>query len=303
MPRSPILATVAAALAAVLVATPGAPAATPQPPDCRLLVKLQEKEHALPQTALVARDPSGGLLSRTRSFTFGVRGPRAALGGLSRVEWALDGVTKHVDDRGPSFQWSGGFAGAQSIPAGDHTLKVTAVPKTGSPASVEFPLAATDCPFVEFQAFPARGPGKGATELSWDSAFQSDSGPPLTAVAARVERNIASALPAGVRGQTVGTLTVERPGKAAIKRRMRAPRNGGVLVREGALAVTLHPGVKEFLTVTGLPAGTQSVRVVLRGPGARLAHAQDPCRKALVRGILRAGTATASEVQGGSYAC
>jgi hypothetical protein len=305
-----VLAAAAPAAAAPPAAAPGS---VPQPPHCPLLARPPARDHAIPGTALVARDPYGGLLARGRSFDFRVRGPRATLDAVARVEWALDGVTAHVDDRGPSFAWFGfssvpgpalGATQDQGgIPAGDHTIRVTVVPKSGTPASVEFALTATDCQYVQFQAFLPRAPGVGATELFWDSAFESDAGVALTAVAARGVRNIVSALPAGVRGRAVGTLSLGRPGRPSVRRRLRAPRRGGVLLRDGALRATLRPGAREFLTVTGLPAATQSVSVVLRGPGTRLVHSRDPCRMALVRGVLRAGRARASAVHGGAHAC
>lgn len=290
------------AILALLVAAPAARAGAPEPPHCPLLSKGRGLDHAIPGTSLVARDPYTGLLPRGgASFSFSVRGPKSALEGLARVEWTVDGVTDRVDDRGPRFSWVA--SPSQYFSVGGHTVKVTVVPKSGSPASVEFSLTATDCQYLRFVAFPPPAPGKGTTELTWDSAYESDQGPTLTVVAARADRNIVSALPDRVRGRKVGTLTIRRPGRARVQRTLRAPRHGSVLVSGGALRATLHPGAKEFLTVTGLPAGTQSVGVVLRGIGTRLVHSRNACRMALVRGVLWSGRAHGSDVSGGFYPC
>ena len=287
---------------ALLVAAAAARADAPAPPHCPLLSKGRGLDHAIPGTPLVARDPYAGLLPRGGvSFSFSVRGPKSALEGFARVEWAVDGVTHRVDDHGPPFSWVA--YPSEYFPVGGHTVTVTVVPKSGSAASVEFSLTATDCQYLTFVAFPPPRPGKGTTELTWDSAYESDQGPTLTAVAARAERNIVSALPDNVRGRKVGTLTIGRPGHAPVQRILRAPRHGSVLASGGALRVTLHSGAKEFLTVTGLPAGTQSVGVVLRGIGTRLVHSRNACRMALVRGVLWSGRVHGSDVSGGFYPC
>jgi hypothetical protein len=197
-PSTPYIVSILA-LVAALSAVPGVAAAGPQPPECPLLSQPTGVDHPLPGTALVARDPYSGLFSRTGTFRFSVRGPRAALDGVARVMWALDGVTRRVDDRGPSFEWIG--SSSSGMPAGDHNVTVTVVPTSGPPVSVEFGLTATDCRYVDFQAFPPRRPGRGTTELLWDSAWESDDGVSLSDVAARAERNIVSALPAGLRGE------------------------------------------------------------------------------------------------------
>ena len=160
-----------------------------------------------------------------------------------------------------------------------------------------------ECQPADFQAFMPRRVGKGATELYWDSAFQSEDGAVLTSVSAQARRNVVSALPAGVRGKTVGTIAFVRPGLERIEKRLRAPRRGRVLLHSGALRVVLHPGEREFLTVTGLPDGTQAVSVVLRDRGTRLVHAINACKMALARGIMHAGSVRAAETHGGHYAC
>jgi hypothetical protein len=64
------------------------------------------------------------------------------------------------------------------------------------------------------------------------------------------------------RGRSAGTLSLSGAPQALP---LRAPKRGGVLLRRGALKVTLRAGRGDFLLVTGLPAGTSGVRVTLRG--------------------------------------
>jgi hypothetical protein len=259
--------------------------------------------HPIPGTGLQALDPFGGLAAAASTVHFAVEGPAAARAAVARVEWRVDGTLAHTDATPATFSW-GNASVRSGIGLGRHTITVTAVGRDGSAASTSFALTVTTCGFVSFAAFMPESPARGRTELGWDSADRSDAGPALTGVSARVARNVVSALPTAVRGRDVGTLTVEHAGAPPQSWTLHAPRRGTALLGgRGTPRVVLHPGATEFLTITALPTGTQAVSLTLRPPGTRLVHAVDPCRMALVRGVLRSGTQTASAVHGGRYVC
>jgi hypothetical protein len=268
--------TTAAALAVALSASAAAqtPVPTgPQPPNCPLFTiqRDEAREVRIGDTGLVARDPYNGLISRNRLFfSFSARGDAEALARVARVEWALDGTTVRMDPRAP-FEWKGLSGSSRRLPAGGHVVRVTVVPKDAgaAPQSAEFGLFATNCQAAGFDAFdPYR--------ISWyASAEQPANAPPLERVEAVARSGVRTALPASVRGRRAGTLhilraepdqTLGRP----LTRTLRVPRRGTTLLRRGALRVVLRPGHARFLTIDGLPAGAQWVRLELTGAGRTL---------------------------------
>ena len=280
---------------------PPAAAGTARTGACGLLERPADREFAIPGMDVRARDPYGGVYSTVQGFRFDVVGEVDALARVAAVQWALDGVPKRNDDRGPVFEWVN-YASVGFTP-GEHTVRVTVTPKTGAPAAVEFMITATACSYADFEYTPPPRAGRGTTELVWDSAVDSDRGVALDAVKARAVRNVKVELPDRLRDRTVGTLTIERPGQRALKYSLRLPRTGTVLLHRDGVRVVIRPRSREFLRISGLPGGAQRVRFVLRRHGTRLVHAADPCRMALVRGEMRAGDATAGETHGGHYAC
>src|SRR3954449_10948203 len=95
-----------AALAGTL-ALPAGASAQAGASDCSLLAPRRAVEHAIPGTNLEARDPYGGLLSRTRLFfDFSVGGPSGDLSKVAKVTWALDGKVVREDPKAP-FEWKG----------------------------------------------------------------------------------------------------------------------------------------------------------------------------------------------------
>jgi hypothetical protein len=280
------------ALLAGALAVPAGAAAQGAPADCHLMSPRASAEHAIPGTGLVARDPYGGLLSRNRLFfDFSVRGPQAALANVAKVTWALDGTVVREDPKAP-FEWKGLSGSSKRMPAGDHTITVTVVPKSGTPASTQFALTATDCQPVSFSAeVPKRS---GIATFSFDSAFESSNGEPLDAVKVSASTNVATALPARLRGRKAGTLTIDRKSYT-----LRVPRGRGrTLLRRGALQVVLGPGRSGFLNVRGLPEGTQSVQVRLV-PG--IVRVRDAGKAFSVRATFVAGSRAATATSGGRY--
>jgi hypothetical protein len=280
--RLPLLAAAAGALA-----VPAGASAATQPADCHLQAPRAAVEHAIPGTDLVARDPYGGLLSRTRLFfDFSVRGDAQALAGVAKVQWALDGTVVREDPT-PAFVWKG-VSGSSRMPAGDHTITVTVTPKSGAPASTQFALTATDCQNATF--VPEIQAKRGQSLFTWDSAFESTDGEPLTGVSLTAPKNVAVALPSSLRGRAIGTLQV--------KGKTYTLKGGRTALAKGALKVTYVPGATTFFKVTGLPAGTQGVSVRLK-PG--LLQLRSPKRAYRITGRLTAASGSVGLEGGGRY--
>ncbi|WCB96993.1 hypothetical protein DSM104299_05763 [Baekduia alba] len=279
----PLLAVSAAALA-----LPAAASAATAPTDCHLQAPRVEVDHPIAGTDLVARDPYGGLLTRNRLFfDFSVRGSAAALAGVAKVQWALDGTVVREDPTAP-FEWKGVSGSSKRMPVGDHTITVTVTPKAGAPASTQFALTATDCQNATF--YPEIPQKRGAASLDFGSAFEAD-GEPLDAVSANAAKNVVAAIPSALRGRAIGTLEV---GKKTY-----TLKGARTALSRGKLKVSLVPGAKTFLKVSGLPAGTQTVHVAFKPGILRLRSAKLPF---LVKGTLTAGSRHVSLSAGGVYA-
>lgn len=204
---------------------PAAASAADAPAACPLASAPVAVEHPVAGTPFVARDPYGGRLARNRLFfDFSLRGPQASLGDVAKVTWALDGTVVREDPTAP-FEWKGLSGSTRRMPAGDHTITVTVVPQSGDPASVSFPLTATDCQPVTFNAEVARR--SGPSTFSWGAAFESRDGEPLTAVAATSRANVAATLPARLVGRRVGTVTIAGARGAGRTYRLTAPATAG----------------------------------------------------------------------------
>ena len=296
MPRLPHL--LPAAAVAVSLAAPGAASAQSQPSECHLMQPNPAKEYAIAGTSLSARDPYGGRLSRNRLFfDFSVVGPKADLAGVAKVTWALDGTVVREDPTAP-FQWKG-VSGGSRMPAGDHVITVTVTPKTGDPASTQFPLTATDCQNASFSGFeiPKR---TGSAELMWQSAFETD-GEPLDAVGVSSSSNVTAALPARLRGRKIGTLTLLRSAdaKTGTTYTLTAPRGRTkTVLHRGRLQVVYRPGARGFLDVRHLPAGVQVVRVTFV---SGVVHVRNTSKAFGLYGKLVAGTRAAVLFEGGRY--
>jgi hypothetical protein len=220
-----------------------------------------------------------------------VRGDRAALAGVAKVQWALDGTVVREDPQAP-FEWKGPSGSDKNMPAGDHTITVTVVPATGEPASTSFALTATDCQPASFVAdIPRR---TGPATLTWDAALESAVGEPLTGVTGLATKNIRVSLPAALRGRSIGTLRVTSPGAT----KTYTLRGRGVALSHGRLKVRFVPNDKSFLNVTGLPAGTQAVSVKLEPGVIGLRSPRQPYR---VGGGLAAASGSVALYTGGSY--
>jgi hypothetical protein len=280
--RLALLATTAGALALPAAAS----AATAEPASCHLQAPRAAVGHPIPGTNLVARDPYGGLLTRNRLFfDFSVRGDAA---GVAKVQWSLDGTVVREDPTAP-YEWKGVSGSSTRMPAGDHTITVTVVPVSGTPASTSFALTATDCQNATFDVEVAQR--RGPAILSWTSAFEAQ-GEPLTGVAAVATKNVAVSLPASLRGRAIGTL--------GIGSKSYTLKGAATALSRGKLKVSLTPGAKTFLKVSGLPAGAQGVTVKLK---AGVLALRSPTQGYRVSGALTAASGTVSGLlSGGSYA-
>src|SRR3954451_2274765 len=248
---------------------------------CPLFATGPAQEHPIKlpggQT-VVARDPYGGTLPRNRLFfDFSLHGD------VQKAQWALDGTVVRTDDRAP-FEWKGLSSSSKRMPAGEHTVTVTAFTAAGQ-ASTRFKLTATDCQPPGMNAFLPRRPGSvrlGATA----QAEQGPAAPSLDGVIFTAIRNVVAT------GHMRGTLdVVSRKGSV---RRYRFDR----ILRRGGLRVTANPRRRLFLAIAGLPAGTKAVNVRLDGGAVRLRNAK---KRWDVGATLSGGGDTAGVREGGLY--
>jgi hypothetical protein len=281
MTRLPLLA-VAGVVGAL--ALPAAASAA----DCQLQAPRASVDHPIPGTKLVARDPYGGLLPRSRLFfDFSVRGAATDLSGVAKVTWAMDGKVVREDPKAP-FEWKGLSGSSTRMPLGDHTITVTVVPASGSPASTDFALTATDCQPATFNAEVAQR--RGPATLVWASAFEA-SGEPLTGVAVTDAKNVTASLPASLRGRAIGTLRIGSKSYTL--------KGAATALAHGKLKVSFTPGAKRFLKVSGLPAKTQSVTIKLKSGLLKLSS---PSRSFRLSGSLTAPSGTVGGLlTGGTY--
>jgi hypothetical protein len=256
--------------------------------DCQLQAPRAAVEHSIAATDLVARDPYGGLLPRNRLFfDFSVRGTKADLAGVAKVTWAMDGKVVREDPTAP-FEWKGLSGSSTRMPLGDHTITVTVIPTSGTPASTDFALTATDCQPATFNAEVAQR--RGAATLVWASAFESD-GEPLAGVAATATKNVTASLPASLRGRAIGTLQIGSKSYTL--------KGAKTALSRGKLQVSFAPGAKRFLKVSGLPAKSQRVTIKLKSGLLKLSS---PTKSFSLSGSLTAASGTVSGLlTGGTY--
>jgi hypothetical protein len=253
--------------------------------DCQLSAPRAAVDHPIAGTGLVARDPYGGLLPRNRLFfDFSVRGETA---GVAKVTWAMDGKVVREDPRAP-FEWKGLSGSSTRMPLGDHTITVTVVPASGTPASTDFALTATDCQPATFNAEVAKR--RGPATLVWESAFES-SGEPLTGVAVTSTKNVSASLPASLRGRAIGTLRISS--------RSYTLKGAKTALSHGKFTVSFTPGAQRFLKVSGLPSKVQQVTITLK-PG--VLQLRSPAKSFQLSGSLTAPSGTVGGLlTGGTY--
>jgi hypothetical protein len=278
MTRLPLLVIAAGALALPA----GASAA-----DCQLQAPRAGIDHPIAGTKLVARDPYGGLLPRNRLFfDFSARGDAA---GVAKVQWSLDGKVVREDPKAP-YEWKGLSGSSTRMPLGDHTITVTVVPTSGTPASTDFALTATDCQPATFNAEVAQR--RGPATLAWASAFESSKGEPLTGVAAKSTKNVVASLPSSLRGRAIGTLRIGYKSYTL--------KGASTALSHGKLKVSFAPGAKTFLKVSGLPANAQNVTIKLKSGVLKLSA---PTKSYRLSGSLTAASGTVGGIlTGGTYA-
>jgi len=133
-------------------------------------------------------------------------------------------------------------------------------------------------------------------------------GPAITAVTVSGQRDVAVGIPGRAWGSAVGVLvSVSVPaghGAPAASVALRLPRHPAgpdVVLHRHAPRVVLHLGTPAHLggrlvTLTGLPLGTSSVRLTLRGRGAGLVGLAHPCpaTPTFSARVTRVGTPPAS---------
>jgi hypothetical protein len=282
----------------VIAAVP--PQQTPGAGDCSSLITPSRAiEHAfkLPggQRA-VLRDPYGGLVFRNRLFVqFSVKSGDSAQRSrlIDHVEWRLDGDATALGR-------NGGGPYALRIPstrlaAGEHSLTAHVALRDGSAVDKTTDLRVSDCQPVTF--FGDVLGHRGAT-LSVGSG-----GPSLRGVGFTAVRGVRVTIPRAARGRTVGTLsffdgTFPYRAQAPKALTLRAPRRGGVLLRRGSMTVTFRPGRRDFLLVTGLPANTRGVRLLLK---RRVVRASRPCPvRTTVRATVLGADGGAAALDSGS---
>jgi hypothetical protein len=274
----PALLALAVLAAVVPAAATASPAAGPQPPTCPLMGARQSVDHplTLPDgTKVVARDPYGGLLARNRLFfDFSVREPgKRTPSGIAEVTWSLDGKVVRTDPK-PPYEWKGLSGSDRRMPAGEHQITVSVMPAGGGSAvSTTFAITATDCqPATAFVSIDeSLGGGKhpaGGSQLNASSSFESSQGPTMTSLKF-TGSGFATRIPSATRGHDAGTLTLSNGGRSERSYHLRVPRSGSTLLHRGSLRVTLHPGAKRFLTVSGMPDFARTASIRLTGRGAR----------------------------------
>jgi hypothetical protein len=282
---------VLAATAGAVALPSAASAATTPAQDCALMGVPAAKSYIIPNTGLTARDPYAGTLARNRLFfDFSVRGTAEDKANVAKISWALDGKVVREDPTAP-FQWSGLSGSDRRMPAGDHTITVTASLKDGGTSSVAFPLTATDCQPVTFGAEVPKAAG--LARFDWDAAFEGADGEPLRSVSATATQNIAATLPARLRGAKIGTLSIAGAHAKSYTLRGRA-----TALSKGNLRVRFVPGSKTFLNIAGLPAGTQSVHVKLVHGLVALRNNKGQFR---VTGGFTAASGSVTAAAGGQY--
>jgi hypothetical protein len=235
----------------------GAP--PPQPATCAsLLLPAPPIEHAFKLPGgrrAVLRDPYGGVVSRNRLFVqFTVKSARRDQL-VDHVEWRLDGAAI-AGNRGGRYSL---LLQSTKLQAGAHSLTAHVAARDGSTVDKSIDLNVTDC---QKATFGAELRDRRGAELSVGSG-----GPALRSLGFTAVRGVRTRLP---RGRVVGSLafvdgTLPFRAQAPKPLTLRAPRRGGVLLRQGSLKVTARPAKRDFLIVTGLPAKTTGVRIRLRG--------------------------------------
>jgi hypothetical protein len=274
----PALLALAVLGAVVAAAATASPAAGPQPPTCPLLGARHSVDHplTLPDgTKVVARDPYGGLLARNRLFfDFSVREPgKRTPTGIAEVTWSLDGKVVRTDPK-PPYEWKALSGSDRRMPAGDHQITVSVTPAGGGAAvSTTFAITATDCqPATAFVSIDeSLGGGRhpaGGSQLDAGSSFESSEGPTMTSLRF-TGAGFSTRIPGATRGRGAGTLTLSNGGRSDRSYPLRVPRRGSTLLHRGSLRVTLHPGARRFLTVSGMPDFTRTASIRLTGRGAR----------------------------------
>ena len=246
---------------------------------CPLFATGPAQEHPLKipnGPALTARDPYGGTLARNRLFfDFSLRGDVSQ---VQKAEWALDGKVVRTDDKAP-FEWKGVSGSDKRMPAGAHTITVTAYTAAGQ-ASTQFGVTATNCQPAGADMFLPRHPGT-VRLRALAAAEPATSQPPFDGVSFTATKNVT------VRGRAHGTLQVDGT-------RYRFS-NG---LKRGKLRLAFHPGRKRFLTVTGLPKGAKAVTVRLDGGAVRI---RDIARAWFIKATLTGRGDTATVTNGGRY--
>ena len=249
----------------MIAAVPG------QGPCAALAIAGRPVEHAvkLPggRRALL-RDPYGGLIFRNRLFvSFVVRtaksGDRARL--IDHVEWLYDGDARTLrNNRGGAYALQ---LPSTRFTAGSHKLTAHLVLKGGTTVDKTIPISATDCQPVTFFADVEVNRARRARTL----LRVGSGGPDLRSVSFTALRSLRATAPAPDRGRAVGTLSFydgtfpyrATPPKALTLRLPRRPGRTVVLLTRGKLRVTLRPGARRMLDVTGLPAKTTGVELRL----------------------------------------
>ena len=275
----------------MIAAVPG------QGPCAALTIPGRPVEHAfkLPggERALL-RDPYGGLIFRNRLFvSFVVRTAKSADRPklIDHVEWLYDGDPSTLrNNRGGAYALQ---LPSTRFTAGSHKLTAHVVLRGGSSVDKTIPVSATDCQPVSFFGDIAVNKGRRARTL----LRVGSGGPDLRSVSFTAVKSLRASAPAAQRGRAVGTLSffngtfpyrASAP-KALTLRLPRAPRRTAVLLRRGKLRVTLRPGARRMLDVTGLPARTTGVAVRLNAgivapPRGCPVHSEVGARVVAVRG-------------------
>jgi hypothetical protein len=279
--------------------------AAPPPPCSALSIPGRAVEHrfALPGgRPAVLRDPHGGLIFRNRlfvSFSVRVGTPAQRKQLVDHVEWQLDADAAPLrSNRGGAYAL---LLKSTRIPAGEHKLTAHVVLRDGRTKDETIDLAATDCQPVSFFGDVAVNKGTRAEAL----LRVGSGGPALRQVSFTAGQALRATVPAARRGRAAGTLSffdgrfplrLSAPKALTLRFPARAAGPNVVLLRHGALTVTLHPGRRRMLDVRGLPAHTTGVSLRLL-PGVIAPPHGCPVRSTIVATLVatgHGGTATAS---------